>query len=231
MAITISNQDSPLIMTPDLRKHIDSEQAKHRQMENAIAQLFVAWAAVESDLANLLAIIVRPKYKSPLWAIYFSPSGMDGRLRLVDAAFVDVFSSVKEAGDLVAKWSTINNALGRLKNTRNAVAHGTMSVVANKLDSYVTITPPAYDLRRLKIPKQKNQKLGLVARDLRDHTQAVWRQSSAIQSLSGDIAAIWAGDPSGSWPDKSAPPPGGRPSSVPRKASQRPPRRKAQPRP
>jgi hypothetical protein len=97
-----------------------------------VAEVTFAWSHIENSMVMVLMRILNDQFPMIASAIYFAPSGIEVRTRLVDAAMLafldDGPGESKESADaLKRRWKSIMNKLTHLKGTRNAVTHGQMT--------------------------------------------------------------------------------------------------------
>ena len=81
------------------------------ELRNAIVDTLHTWAAVETHLATFLANILMDKPGELAFAIYFAPTNLETRFKLVDAAFA-VAAAGRPTTEIVLKdWSFLLRTL------------------------------------------------------------------------------------------------------------------------
>lgn len=177
----------------DLDKHARMLAEQRPQLEAAIGRLFTAWATAENGLAAVLDKALVPLRSDVTYAIYFASPGFESRTRIFEVAF-DASLAGRNANELLKLCSKIQGSLRRLVTVRNTVAHGTITPIFSTGGNYMAVIPPARDVRRLKMPKQRGQRIGLSAHDIDQSAKAVLEQCRRLAVLEDAMIAFQGDD-------------------------------------
>lgn len=135
-------RDRLLPYDPDIEEQrLQDERAA---IKNGIAEVILAWSKVETWLLILFSEITGEGGEYPVTeAIYFTPAALEIRTKLVDNAFCAYIENEQRRGDqtqsglteaisveILSEWASVLNLLGRLRKTRNKVAHGQTQLFA-----------------------------------------------------------------------------------------------------
>ena len=145
---------------------------EYAEMLEAVAKFFMSWAFLENKMALLLLRLISQEKIGP--AIYFTPTNIETRFKIVDTAFVLSAEAIPERdrATILAAWNTTMNTLNRIKATRNAIAHGSVEVgMLGGRRAMVRLIPPMLDARR-QAPR-KGQPLGMGASEIKQSTKAI----------------------------------------------------------
>jgi|GEM_PF-5423742 len=177
-------------------------------MRGAIADLLCSWATLENFLAFLLSMMTAQE-GTPGWqvglAIYFAPNNFETRIKIVDTALKEWFRGAKGEQKALSTWTTISNAINRLKNTRNSVAHGTTHIHGKGSSkgggrTYVRLSAPMLDINR----HRKHRKHNIPGLSVTDLLQSIARTDAQSTRIREDLRyAIISAWPE-SWRDKVA---------------------------
>jgi hypothetical protein len=163
-------------------------------MQIAVADFFSGWAFLENQLAILLAVLVSGDEENRMgFALYFSPSALEARLKLVDAAFAIKIEPIAERSDLAAAWNTMMNTLNRLKATRNTIAHGSIEVILVRSKRYIRHVAPLLDISRHEAVPE-TQVPGLSVTDIRQSVAATGIAADRVQAFRRLFLASGRGD-------------------------------------
>jgi hypothetical protein len=188
-------------MTNDSSHKISEAQAKafraeEEKIKEGIAEVTLAWGAVETALVMLLKDVLNHESSDISSAIYFAPAGIEVRTKIVDAAFRELFSRSALQAVVTPLWDSLLNAMNGMRKTRNKVAHGAITRFHSQNGkSYVRLTEPMPQaLRPIMAAKAKRQKAGLGAHDLTQSARAVHRLRARIFAFAECANLFYAGD-------------------------------------
>jgi hypothetical protein len=176
---------------PEIKKLIEDTE----KLRRGVADVTLAWGHVENSLVTLLAGVLREDGAAITSAMYFSLTGLESRLRLMDSAMVQ-FAEMNAAHDeIIAVWANIMSALNRLRKTRNKVAHG--QIVTHNAGapsrSCVRLTSPIFDFKSSILAYEKGQLPGIGSDDLQTSCLAVGKIINKLQSFHEIVRLMHAG--------------------------------------
>jgi hypothetical protein len=190
-------------MTNDSSPKLDEAQIKafHAEEEKiraGIAEITLAWGALETAFVMLLKAILKHENSDIASSIYFAPAGIEVRTKIVDAAFTELFSRSALQAEIFPLWSSLLNTLNGLRKTRNKVAHGAITRFhAPNGKSHVRLTEPMpKGIRPIMEAKAKRQKAGLGANDILQSARAVHHARSRIFAFADCVMQFHVGDTS-----------------------------------
>ncbi len=174
-------------------KHIIAE---HDAIRAGIADVTLAWGALETELAYLLSAVLKadPELGG---AIYFSPASAEVRVGIVDAALKQIVARHAVQAALLPKWASIINTMKHLRKTRNKVAHGTISHFhpGGESASYARLVDPMLkDDMALAKAMSKRQKPGMGSNELKESVIAVHQLRSRVHRFRKFVQLFHAGD-------------------------------------
>ena len=174
------------------------QRLEFRRLREAILELLHTWADIETHFSVLLGEILGDVPRAPLLAsaIYFAPSGIDARFRIVDGALTVAIRELDARDHVAALWARLLVSLNRSKNVRNAVAHGQISLIIGnrKRRSQARLLPPAGDIFRLDEKIQRRQLPGLSSNDLRQSARKAYNLAEAVGEITRWLAAARRSD-------------------------------------
>lgn len=112
------------------------------KIRNGIADVTLAWAALETSFVFLLAHILRRVPVGMVGKIYFTPAGLEVRTSIVSNAFYELFARDSVRETICPQWDTLMNTVGRIRQTRNKVAHSTITFFQNANKGYYRLVSP-----------------------------------------------------------------------------------------
>lgn len=215
-------------------RNVDPEKLYLRRsrqaLKNAVSDLFQAWADLESSLAFLFAVTaIKPGLGAVGFEIYFAPSNMETRVKLVDTAFTAALRRNAAAAAALSEWTTILNAINRAKSTRNAVAHGCTMITTDPGPLQYRIGPPQFHLGAMFKAMERGANVALSANDISQSATAVWTNAGKIRGLAVAVGEMMRAEADASPPKPPEPASDHSTAALP-KADRKPPRRKARPR-
>jgi hypothetical protein len=173
-------------------------QREHDEIVSGVGLVTRVWATLETSLFSAVLPACKDGNAIP-WGpeiagvIFYTPSNTETRVSLVDN-LISYHCEMHSIGDvdkrLVALWNTkIKGKINNLKNTRNAIVHGTIvSSSKGGFDQHVRLSPAFGDtLRSLTYIRQRKHP-GLGPNELRVHERAVWRVNERTQKLTRAFA-------------------------------------------
>lgn len=175
--------------TIELRKRM---QREHDEIISGVGQVTRVWAALEESLLELFRILAHlTTSQSHLdigGVIFYTPTNTETRVSLVNnlITYHCKLERIAEVDDhLVALWDTkIKGKIDNLKNTRNAIVHGTIvSSHRGGMDQRMRLSPTFGDTLRFQPFARRHEHPGLRPSDLKTHEQAVWRVIRQLQKL------------------------------------------------
>lgn len=154
----------------------------------AVADLFAQWAQVEDHLCHVLCVSMFPgtdeHHNRLASAIYFTPSGLQGRIAIVSAVVEEFASQLPEPDRFRAVWIRHKERLRRQIAIRDRVAHGSIRPLDKRdgaLSDYRLIAP-LYDYSR------RESQQPLAAGQLAESARIVGELSSVTRFFRNSIA-------------------------------------------
>jgi len=102
-----------------------------RRLRESVASVSFAWANVENVMVMLLYAILRDDQGRFSSAIYFAPSAIETRFRIVDKAIIELADSTCCEKEIITSWGNVLSKLNALKEKRNKIAHGQISTMGS----------------------------------------------------------------------------------------------------
>ena len=149
-------------------------------LREAVSEIILAWSSIEGELALILRNVIGDGPGDVASAIYFAPASSEVRIRIVDAAFTERIKPTPHGANIVDQWARFLKILSRLKDTRNAVGHGSIVTIARYGKNHARLTAPIFDFRRISPALARRQLPGLSSNDIR---QSVKRMGKAGEIL------------------------------------------------
>ena len=144
-------------------------EALNQAMVNAVARANVTWARVKNSMAGLLEWLLGYSADSIALHIYFAPNNTETRFKIVDVVAMVKWRDYKNH-DLIYEWNAIFVPLGRVKETRNRIAHGEISVASKKRGSkwvyQARLTATSFDIARRQKEESPRQWPGMSVHDV-----------------------------------------------------------------
>jgi hypothetical protein len=180
---------------------------KERQaIRLAVADITFAWAEVENSMVAVFARLIadRPIVTNTVEevasAIFFSATGLNARINMVDRAFHAYFRMFKspirpDILEMVDRWDALIKATDRNTNTRNQVAHGQMTTTVIGKKRHVRLTTPLAEYQQLlrALSRPIPQVPGLSAKDISTAAERA-RASIAEYKIFAELIPLTAGN-------------------------------------
>lgn len=125
------------------------------------------------------------------WRNFYTPSNTETRISLVDnlvayrcelRKFPPPANEIDDG--LSALWGKIKGKIDRLKNTRNAIVHGTIVSGGSATKNFVKLAPAFGDTLRFYGSAVSHGNIpGLGSNEIKIHSQAVWRANDRVHKL------------------------------------------------
>jgi hypothetical protein len=177
-------------MDDALREKIGREE---RALKEAAADLFIAWSEIESRMAQLLNQVIHDPEIA--YRIYFAPTSAETRFKIVDVCVDSAFENSERAVKIAALWCRFRSKLGKLKDMRNNVAHGSIGHIGTPRKIHVRWTPPKFDIMKDR-PKNKTARFGMLplsgisAHDIVQSTKSMKKAIHQLWDFQDILAAI-----------------------------------------
>jgi hypothetical protein len=145
---------------------------------------------LEIALSALLYAILNAKGRVA-YAVYYSVNSFEARSDLVGNALIQVASENEKLAALLDKrcWPFLVTRIRRVRNVRNAIAHGTAQRIYIGRKGYVRHMPPAFDAIRIGRIVAKRQIPGLSAHDIGEAWQPMRQICDCIDRINEIVAA------------------------------------------
>jgi hypothetical protein len=147
-------------------------QADEIEIRQAVADVTLAWAGIESAFGMLLSRIIGRQPTDLAMAILFSAVNLEPKIKLLDDAFKSLLAVLPRADEITPLWDALVSNIKGQKKIRNTVAHGAVVHQGYAGKDHVRITPPMFSpqYEAKKTPKGPQ---GLSVADLRASLVAV----------------------------------------------------------
>jgi hypothetical protein len=169
--------------------------AENNAIISSIGEVTRVWATLEMGLFQLFSVLTGlsgdKAWDECAGVIFYTPSNTETRVALVDnlVAYrceLQKFPTPADEidGRLSALWNNIKGKIDRLKNTRNAIVHGTVGSGGTADKSFVKLMPAFGDTLRFygAVTAQRNIP-GLGSNEINVHSKAVWRVNDRVHKL------------------------------------------------
>jgi hypothetical protein len=170
---------------------LERNRREYEEIISSIGLVTRVWATLESSIFKLFMTLAGfpPTDFEIAGVIFYTPSNTETRISLVDK-LVTYRCELNRAVDLDDRlrkvWEKAKGKIDALKNTRNAIIHGTVSGYAygdNLLKQGPRLNPAFGDWLRLAPPIMAKQIPGLGSNEIKNHEQAVWRVNDRMRKL------------------------------------------------
>jgi hypothetical protein len=165
---------------------------EQRRLHSGVATVTLAWANVENAMAILLGGILQDAPARISSAILFAPNNLETRINIVSRALEALVAENPKADEIMRLWGTLMNKLGRLKSTRNKVAHGQILASHFNGKNHVRLSAALFDFGR-QVWSGGNPP-GLTSGDLENSARAVAELTQRIDEFNGVVQHIHTGD-------------------------------------
>jgi hypothetical protein len=161
---------------------------EHDAIISSVGLVTRVWATLESSLFEMFHLLSRipDQEREAAGVIFYTPSNTETRVSLVDN-LVSYRCEIHTIGEidqrLCTLWGRAKGKINALKNTRNAIVHGTLTNVAMTENMRVRLTPAYGDTLRFLPPIREGRMPGFGSNELRVHEQAVWRLNVRLRTL------------------------------------------------
>lgn len=172
---------------PSIPEHLTEE---HEEMLKNVSILTLSWAHVENALVILFSKIIRDPPAALASAIYFSPSSLEARFKIVKSALSVVIRGHPRAERISSFWNTTVNKFGHLKYTRNFVAHGQITTHHYRGRNRLRLTAPMFQFAPFEESFEKRQAPGMSSGDLKKSTTAVRTLTKRITAMTSIVTHL-----------------------------------------
>ena len=190
--------------TPDEWRQIRTEQKRideeHEQIRAVTVAFNLRFSEPELALSALLYVVFNKPESHLAYAVYFSPTGFDARVEIVENSLLQIISENKALAELEAPWAKLRKRIDKSRNLRNAVAHSSPITHAIGGKKYARLSPPAFDVIRIGRVLANRQIPGLSLNDLRVGCHKLAWAHDRVDDVNRLVAAFHADD--GSLPEK-----------------------------
>lgn len=174
---------------------LDLTPQEQESIKRAVADITLAWGHLENSLADLLDGAAGINDLRISSAIFFTPPGIETRLKITSNAFVSFLNTAQGVPAFVSdQWNCLMNALGRMRDTRNSVAHGQIVKITARRKTHIRLTQPIANLAGI-LNFAAGQLPGLSENDIAISARSVNRAATDVSSkfLRG-VPVIRSGD-------------------------------------
>lgn len=149
---------------------------------------------LELGLSTLLYAILNAKKSKLAYAIYYSPTSLEARCDLVENALIQIASENDALDSLIPSWALISERLRRIRNVRNAIAHGSPVTLNIRGKAYARWIPPAFDVIRIGRKIDRRQIPGLSLNDLKQGATKVHSLTECIDAVNRTVTGFHASE-------------------------------------
>ena len=172
---------------------------EHIAIRLAIADVTLGWSRVEYELFEMLSFaLFNAEQVFPTSAIYFAPTSLRARIDIVDRLVSVFIPKLPNSEAFQGFWSAILNAMKKERETRNTVAHGSISRQPkgpNRPEGWY-VTPHPVDVERWQgRPKKPKQPTLLSTQRLIDSATRLSRITLQLATFRAAIQGLHAKDP------------------------------------
>jgi hypothetical protein len=155
--VKFMSQFSPIPATLPTLEMIENISKEHERIENEkrtlgefILIFLSTWSNLENTCSRFFYDIVNsaPQESQVAYAIYHTAPGFEGQISILGAALKQLIVENPDLDPLTKEWSKAQAVLRKIKETRNAVAHGSVLPFQHKGQTYVRLTAPWFDVRK-----------------------------------------------------------------------------------
>jgi hypothetical protein len=185
-------------MPPESERDIrmNATAAERAAIITGIGEVTSVWATLEDNLFSLFLVLTGlsgdQAWDERAGIIFYTPSNTETRIALVDnlvsyhCEMRKLSPPADEIDDrLLKNWHSIKGKIDRLKNTRNAIVHGSVGSVGSATKSTSRLTPAFGDTLRFPRTVPKGSFPGLGSNEIKTHSQAVWTANNRVAQLTG----------------------------------------------
>lgn len=130
-------------------EYLDEE---HSQMQAAILQFHRRFSELELAASALLHAILDGRNSKVPYAIYYSVNSFEARIGIVQNALIEFVSEHKDDLGVIIEescWPYMASKIRKVREIRNALAHGTPHTLSIGNKPYVRVVPPVFDVIRI----------------------------------------------------------------------------------
>jgi len=173
---------------------------EHQALREAIADINIAWALLENNLAILLCRCMGDDQQFPLAsAILFAPTSLEARIAIVEQAFSVAAGRLpiepEQTKRVLVKWVRFCKRINDQKGFRNHVAHGMITNIAHGGRQHIRMTPPPADSARFYKPRKGHQgPPGYTAHEIQQSVHSVHRMRGQLTQFAILIEHALAGN-------------------------------------
>ena len=165
-------------------------QEDRSTLERGILDTPLNWATLENQMAMLLeAIMNRPGYMLGT-EIYFAPGNSETRFDVVDRALRAIIQNAVEQAKIVTTWHHLIGKLHKAREQRNRITHGNISTAFIRGKNYVRLTPPIFDVTRMRKTIRPNQLPGMSPHDVASVAQRLGSLIEDVEIMKEIIEAL-----------------------------------------
>jgi hypothetical protein len=144
---------------------------EHEAIRNNVSLFNAVFSELELALGALLYVIINIPRSRLAYAIYFSPTGFEARLGIVDNSLKQIAFENDELKDLLPLWDRVFRKVNKAREIRNTISHSSPQNLIINGRSYARLTAPAFDVIRLGRKIAERQIPGLTASDVKEAVQ------------------------------------------------------------
>lgn len=168
---------------------------EHKEISGAVLAFNAGFTELEISLSTLLYCLINIPSSQIAYAIYFSPTGFEARVEIVNNTIQQVLSENPKLEALSILWKRIYKKIDPARRLRNALAHGTQQTIHIRGNAYARFTPLAFDVNRLGRQMATRQIPGFTASDITGGSNKIRVTVEHIDHVNRIIKAFYDGDP------------------------------------
>jgi hypothetical protein len=149
------------------------------------------FSRLEHALGELLRALLGATNSKIPYAIYYSVTGFETRVRIVGNALIEATTENSKLRLLQKDkyWSFLSRKIGAIRTLRNDIAHGSLQTLLIGDKPYVRWAPPSSDVIRILRRIAKQQVPGISAEEMLKRRAIVWPVTECIDDLTSIVRA------------------------------------------
>jgi hypothetical protein len=168
-----------------IQKQNDLNREEYIKLGQLTLKFSDHWHNLELALCGLLyaTLNINPKHSIISHAVYFTPPGFDGRIKIVKNAVNQLIAENIALSGLIKPFKKLCERLQKIKDVRNEIAHGHIYQLNVNGVQDVKLRSPAFDILRVQNKINNKSLPGKSSLDLSQDIQEMTKVNELIDSL------------------------------------------------
>jgi hypothetical protein len=177
-----------------LAEQADRVQRETEEITAATTAFRNSFDSLELALSELLHAIVDGQKSRVAYAIFYSVNSFEARTYMVENALLEATGENARLALLAedTHWHYIANKIRKMRDIRNAVAHGTPKIFSIRGKLVARLTTPIFDTIRVGRPLAKGTVPGLGAKDITLGGRPMQRITMCVDAVNRVVCAARA---------------------------------------